>query len=239
MAVRVQFPIFRTSYQVDYAVHLDYHIPMQHLAASAEELDWAEKNLNPYALAALEKIYEKFGPKFDKADLDQNIFKDFPLAHRVRAHFDELGITLRRFAVFVGYTGAANARPHVDAHTVDVPMIARLNVPLQGQDGAQLRWWKTGVEDFKMKARRFEQWDGKQQKMRQAFSYLSPPEFDWPAADHIEYNPGPCWNRVELAHRLDLNNITEHRINFTAELSEQISWSELVARLKTKGYIAQ
>lgn len=238
MAALEQCPTFLTLWQAS-IVHIDYHIPVPHLTPTDKELEWARENLIPHALHALQKIYEKLGPKFDKADLDQSVFKGFDLARRVQEHFDELGITLRRYAVFVGYTGAANARPHVDAHAVDIPMIARLNVPLQGQHGARLGWWKSTVDDPKMKSRKFEQWDGTQKKMRQAFSYLSPPEFEWPAADHTEHDPGPCWNRVELAHRLDLDALTEHRINFTAELATQISWNDLMGRLKKRGYLNQ
>lgn len=218
-------------------MHIDYHIPILTLTPTNDELIWAENHLIPQALVALEKIYERYGPKFDKADLDQAVFKNFPLATRVKTHLSELGLSLRRFAIFVGYQGAINARPHVDAHAVNIPMIARLNIPLRGQAGAKLSWWTTGANDIRMKSRIFDQWDAHQQKMRQSFSYLSPPEYDWGTPVHIEQNPGPCWNRVELAHQLDLDNTIEHRVNFTAELSTQILWEELVDRLRLLGYI--
>lgn len=218
-------------------MHRDYHIPVPHLAPTSAELSWAEHNLLPHAMVALDKLHQHYGPKFDKADLDQSLFRNWTLAARMRDHLYLLGLELRRFCIFIGYQGAKSAVPHVDAHTIDVPMVARLNVPLQGIHGVNLSWWSTGVEDPRMLVRRFEQWDSTQNKMRSAFSYLSEPTADWGEPAHTERDPGPCWNRVERAHRLDLDNTMEHRINVTAELAEQISWGDLVVRLSGAGYI--
>jgi len=213
-----------------------YHIPIPHLTPTDSELVWASQNLVPVALTALDKIYNLYGPKFDKADFDQQLFSKFDLAQRMREHISELGLSFRRFSVFLGYAGAQNARPHIDAHIVDVPMVARLNVPLQGQSGAQISWWNVQADDPRITARKFEQWDGKFNRMRTAFSYQSPPELVWGKPDYIVYDPGPCWNHVELAHQLDLDNTTEHRVNLTAELEPQVSWADLVDRLAKFGY---
>ena len=37
--------------------------------------------------------------------------------------------------------------------------------------------------------------------------------------------------------KLDLDDITEHRVNITVELDPQIPWTELVERLDKKGYL--
>ena len=215
----------------------NFHIPMTHLTPTTDELEWAKQHLFPIALAALEKIYDLYGPKLDKADFDQKIFLNFNLAERMREHIRELGLGFRRFSVFLGYAGAQHARPHIDAHTVDVPMVARLNVPLQGQTGARISWWNTDANDSRILAQKFEQWDETLNKARTAFRYQSQPDIDWGEPDHVEHNPGPCWNHVELVHQLDLDNTTEHRVNLTAELEPQVSWAELVDRLAKSGYI--
>jgi hypothetical protein len=218
-------------------MHIDYHIPVPHLTPTPEELVWAQENLMPHANQALEKLYEKYGAKFDKSNIDQRIFDSWSLTSRMREHLNELGMSLRKFAVFIGYQGAKAAVPHVDAQTFHTPMVARLNVPIQGWQGARLSWWKSGVEDPRMLVRDFEEWDAKTQSMRRGFSYLSDPQAQWGEPDHVEYNPGPCWNHVELAHKLDLDDITEHRVNITAEIEPQISWLELTTRLRSCGYI--
>lgn len=218
-------------------MHIDYHIPVPHLTPTAEELAWAEQHLMPHANLALEKLYERYGAKFDKSNIDQRIFDDWTLTARMKDHLNELGLKLRKFAVFIGYTGARAAVPHVDAQTINTPMVARLNVPIKGWQGAQLSWWNSGVEDPRMLERHFEEWDAKTGTMRQGFSYLSDPNANWGEPVHVEQDPGPCWNHVELAHKLDLDNITEHRVNVTAELDPQISWTDLVTRLRTKNYI--
>jgi len=116
-------------------------------------------------------------------------------------------------------------------------MVARLNVPIQGWQGARLSWWKSGVDDPRMLVRDFEEWDAKTQSMRRGFSYLSDPQAQWGEPDHVEYDPGPCWNHVELAHKLDLDDITEHRVNITAEIEPQVPWAVLVERLQKHGHI--
>lgn len=218
-------------------MHIDYHISVSHLTPTPEELDWAQENLIPQANIALTKLYEKYGAKFDKTNVDQDLLKEWALTRRMHDHITQLGLKLRKFALFIGHQGAKSAQPHVDAQTFNTPMVARLNVPIQGQQGARLSWWRSGVEDPRMLERHFEEWDAKTQSMRRGFSYLSDPMANWGEPVHSEYNPGPCWNRVELAHRLDLDNTTENRINITAELDPQVSWTDLVARLQSQGYI--
>lgn len=218
-------------------MHRDYHIPVPHLAPTPAELSWAEQNLMPYANLALEKLNEKYGAKFDKTNLDQNIFSSWTLTARMHDHINRLGLRLRKFALFIGHTGARAAVPHIDAQTFNTPMVARLNVPIQGWRGARLSWWNSGVEDPKILERHFEEWDAKSKTMCRGFSYLADFNADWGEPAHVELDPGPCWNHVELAHRLDLENITENRVNITAELEPQISWQDLVSRLEQQGHL--
>lgn len=215
----------------------DYHIPVLHLAPTPIELAWAQQHLIPQANIALDKLYEKYGAKFDKTNVDQNLLRTWSLTARMQGHINRLGLQLRKFALFIGHRGAKSAQPHVDAQTFNTPMVARLNVPIQGQFGARLSWWNSGVEDPRMQERHFEEWDAKTQSMRRGFSYLSDPQANWGDPVHVEHDPGPCWNRVELAHRLDLDNTTDNRINITAEIEPQVPWAVLVERLQKQGYI--
>jgi len=214
-----------------------YHIPMPMFWPTEEESEWATEHIIPHATIAANKLFEKYGPKFDKTDLDQSVFDGWSMTDKVKNHFNELGLTFRRFSLFVGAAGAKSAVPHVDAHTIGAPMVARLNIPLRGIEGAKLSWWDSSVEDSRMLERHFEQWDATQGKMRKAFSYLADPQAEWGPASFVVNNPGPCWNHVELAHKLELDFTTETRINITAEIQDQIAWEELVTRLRNCNYI--
>jgi len=223
-------------------MHLDYHIPVPFLKPTAEEFAWAKEHIIPHCEEAANKMFEQYGPKFDKANVNQKIFEGWGTADRIRAHFAELGLEVRRFSVFVGAPGATFPTPHIDANHYDhmkgtgVPMIARLNVPLQGTRNSRLSWWNADVTDPRILERKFEEWDGTMQKMRFAFSYRTEPKGHWEAPVHVEHEPGPCWNHVELAHRLDIEEIPEMRINITTEILHPIPWQTLVERLQAKGY---
>ena len=223
-------------YVINRDMHL-YHIPMPQFWPTEEESAWATEHIIPHAIIAANKLFERYGPKFDKTDLDQTVFNGWTMTNKVKAHFNELGLSFRRFSLFVGATGAKSAVPHVDAHTTGVPMVARLNIPLRGITGAKLSWWNSSVDDPRMLERRFEQWDATQGKMRSAFSYLADPTAKWDDPAFTVNNPGPCWNHVELAHKLELDLTTETRINITAEIKDQIAWTELVNRLRACNYI--
>ena len=81
-------------------MNLDYHIPMPHLEPTKEELEWAKTDLMPHAQVALDKLYEKYGAKFDKANLDQAIFDNSPIGKRMKDHVEELELGFRRFCLF-------------------------------------------------------------------------------------------------------------------------------------------
>lgn len=218
-------------------MHLDYHIPVPHLTPTPTEIAWADQYLMPQVTVALDKLYEKYGAKFDKTNVDQDLLRTWTLTARMQSHVNRLGLKVRKFALFIGHRGARSAQPHVDAQTFNTPMVARLNVPIHGQYGTKLSWWNSGVEDPRMKERHFEEWNAQAGKMLKGFSYLSDPEADWGEPVFTQQDPGPCWNHVELAHRLDLDDTTENRVNITAELDPQVPWTELVDRLRKNNYI--
>ena len=215
---------------------LKYHIPMTSLLPTAEEMAWAHENILPIANDSAENLFKRLGAKFDKTNLPQSLFDGWSMADKVRAHFDELELKFKKFAVFVGAAGAKAAQPHIDAGGIGFPMIARLNVPLQGTQGVKLSWWDESVDDPRIRERNFEEWDAETKSMKRGFSYLSDPEATWPAPKFTVYDPGPCWNHVELAHKLELDNTTETRINITAEIAVQVPWATIVERLQAKGY---
>lgn len=223
-------------------MHLDYHIPVPFLRPTPEEFAWAEEHIIPSCELAAKKLFEKYGPKFDKANVKQDIFNGWGTAERIKEHFSELELKIRRFCVFVGAPGATYPTPHIDANHYDhmkltgIPMIARLNIPLQGTANSKLSWWNADITDTRIKERKFEEWNEQQGKMVFAFSYRTDTNSEWGEPSHVEYEPGPCWNHVELAHRLDIEDIPEIRINITAEISNPIPWKTLVERLQTKGY---
>jgi hypothetical protein len=211
-----------------------FHIPVPHLEPTVHEQAWAEEVIVPYAQKVLDNMRER-DINFDKAHIPQDMFGSGTLGARMKDHVNRLGLKARGFAVFFGVAGFDRAVPHCDAHNVGTPMIARLNVPIRGIKNAKLSWWETGTEDERMLERRFEQWDGT--KIKTGFSYLSAPDADWGEPVYTELSPGPCWNRVDLAHKLDLSEVTEDRVNITIELADQIPWDQLIKRLRYRQYI--
>ena len=174
--------------------------------------------------------------------ISENVNFEYGLTYRdyvkrMKEHFKELGLALKRFSVFVGSPGAQLNAPHVDGGGMNrTAMIARLNVPLRGIAGSRLSWWNAGTEDPRILERHFEEWNAGKQQWQRGFSYLADPDADWEDPDWSIDEPGPCWNRTEKSHRLDLDNTTEIRINITAELSHPVPWITLVKKLQDKGY---
>jgi len=213
-----------------------YHIPIPSLWPTEDEIKYATDYIVPVAEESARNLFEKLGPKFDKTYIDQDLIKNWGTGKRMIAHIEELGLTLKSFSVFVGAAGARLSKPHVDGAGVGHAMIARLNVPLQGIKGSKLSWWKSGIEDPRILERRFEEWNAKKQEWQPGFSYLSDPDAMWEEPDWSIDEPGPCWNRTEFAHKLDLSNTTEIRVNITAEVMFPVAWDTLVERLQHKGY---
>jgi hypothetical protein len=217
-------------------MNVDYHIPVPFLWPTEEELVYANEKLLPVAIDSAEKLFEKLGPKFDKTYIDQELVNNWGTGQRMKEHISELGLVFKQFSVFVGAPGTRLAKPHVDGFGLGHAMVARLNVPLRGIKGSKLSWWKTGAEDPRILERHFEEWNARTQQWQRGFSYLADPDAEWEDPDWSIDEPGPCWNRTEKAHRLDLDNTTEIRINITAELSQPVPWTALVEKLKAKGH---
>lgn len=217
-------------------MNLNYHIPIPSLWPTEEELVYANEKILPVAINSAENLFERLGPKFDKTYIDQALINNWGTGQRMIEHLRELGLSLKAFSVFVGAPGARSAKPHVDGAGIGHAMVARLNVPLRGIKGSKLSWWKTGVDDPRILERHFEEWNAQKKEWQRGFSYLADPEVDWEDPDWSINDPGPCWNRTEKAHRLDLDNTTEIRINITAELLQPVPWPTLVEKLQANGY---
>jgi hypothetical protein len=203
---------------------------------TAEEMSWAEANILPIAYNSAENLFKRQVAKFDKTNIDQSVFNGWTVADKVRAHFDEMQLKFRRFSVFVGAAGATASVPHIDGGGMGFPAVARLNVPLRGIEGSRLSFWDETVGDPRIQERHFEEWDAATQSMKRGFSYLSVYPAEWGEPKYTVINPGPCWNHVEVAHKLELDNTTEIRINITAELEEQVPWTTIIQRLQALGY---
>lgn len=214
-----------------------YHVPMPSLWPTEEEAEYATEKIVPVAEASAKNLFERLGPKFDKTYIDQDLVKNWGTGKRMISHIEELGLNLKTFSVFVGAPGTKLASPHIDGGGFkQPPMVARLNVPLRGIKGSKLSWWKTGVEDPRILERHFEEWNAKKQEWQPGYSYLADPNAVWEDPEYTVNEPGPCWNRTELTHKLDLINTTEIRINITAELLVPIPWNTLIERLQARGY---
>lgn len=217
-------------------MNINYHIPVPFLWPTEEELVYANEKIVPVAEDSARNLFEKLGPKFDKTYIDQDLVSNWGTGKRMKEHIAELGLLFKNFSVFVGAPGTSLATPHIDGVGAGHAMIARLNVPLRGVTGSKLSWWKTGTEDPRILERHFEEWNARKQEWQRGFSYLADPNSVWEEPDYTVDEPGPCWNRTELSHKLDLSQTTEIRVNITAELLQPIQWSRLVEKLQAKGY---
>ena len=225
-------------------MNLNYHIPVPFLQPTEEELVYANEKILPVAEDSAKNLFEKLGPKFDKTYIDQDLVGNWGTGRRMREHIEELGLNFKSFSVFVGAPGIKVAKPHIDARgegfingrPFGKAMVARLNVPLRGIKGSKLIWWNTGTDDPRILERHFEEWNAGTKQWQKGFSYLSDPNANWEEPEWTEIEPGPCWNRTEKSHMLDLAGTTEIRINITAELTTQVPWEDLVERLQKRGY---
>lgn len=217
-----------------------YHIPLPQFWPTEEEAKYATENIVPVAEESARNLFERLGPTFDKTYIDQDLVLGWGTGQRMKAHLNELGLDLKKFSIFVGAPGSPHSGAHVDGGGIGPkkpwPMIARLNVPLRGIKGSKLHWWKSGSEDSRILERHFEEWNAGSQKWQPGYSFLTDPNAVWEAPDYSVDEPGPCWNRTEKVHRLDLFNTTEIRINVTAEILLPIPWETLVERLQARGY---
>jgi len=211
-------------------MHKSYHIPVNKLDPSDADCVWVMENLAPRLYPALNIIKGAF----DRVDIPQTEFTNWPQRDQVLAHFDELKIKVRRFACFIGHPHNATRTAHIDSYVRGVPMVARFNIPIQGRSPASVSWWDDTVASDKIYIREFTELRNGQEQT--AYSYGSAIN-DWgdePA--YIVHNPGTCWNRTELAHRPWAGECTVPRILITTETADQISWHDLINRLELQGY---
>ena len=211
-------------------MHKEFHIPVTALDPTPEGCAWIMKNIAPQLYPALDIIKGAF----DRVDLPQSEFVNWPQRDAVEQHFDELGIKIRRFAAFIGHPYNATRTAHIDGYVRGIPMVARFNIPIQGRSPASVSWWKDDVTSDKIYIREFTELRNGVEKT--AYSYGSTIS-DWgddPA--YVVHNPGTCWNRTERAHRPWAGNCTVPRILITVETADQISWINLISRLEHLGY---
>lgn len=207
-----------------------FHIPIPALDPTPEGCAWVMENIAPQLYPALDIIKGAF----DRVDLPQTEFANWPQREAVEQHFDELGIKIRRFAAFIGHPYNATRTAHIDGYVRGVPMVARFNVPIQGRSPATVSWWKDDVTSDKIYLREFTELRNGVEKT--AYSYGSTIS-DWgDEPEYVVHNPGTCWNRTELAHRPWAGECKTPRILITVETANQIQWLDLVGRLERLGY---
>jgi len=207
-----------------------YHIPTPDFAPSDSDRAWVQDHIVPRLLPALSIIKGAF----DRVDLPQSVFDAWPQRSAVEKHFADLGLGIRRFAGFIAHKNQNPLNAHIDAFVRGTPMVARFNIPYFGCEPVTLEWWDDGVDSDRIEERAFtELRNGREHT---AYSYKSTiPDWGTDSA-HKVVNPGPGWNRTEIAHRVQAPDCNENRIIITTEIAQQVSWTELVSRLNQLGY---
>jgi hypothetical protein len=211
-------------------MNVNYHVPMPKFDPTESDRKWVMENIAPQLYPALNIIKGAF----DRVDLPQAEFINWPQREAVEQHFDELGIKIRRFAAFIGHPNNATRTAHIDGYVRGVPMIARFNIPIQGRSPATISWWPDDVTSDKICIKEFTELRNRVE--RTAYSYSSTIS-DWgDQPEYVVHNPGACWNRTELAHRPWAGECNVPRILITTETAQQISWADLTLRLAKLGY---
>lgn len=211
-------------------MHKDFHIPMPKFEATETDRSWVMHNIAPRLYPALKLIKGAF----DRVDIPQQEFMNWPQREAVLAHFDEMELHFKRFACFISQPNQNPKTAHIDAFMRGTPMVARFNIPIQGISPVSLCWWNDDVNSDKIDERVFtELRNGKEAT---AYSYRSTID-DWgnDPVYRVE-NPNACWNRTDVAHRAQGPNCNESRIIITAEIATQVPWHTLVVRLEKLNY---
>ena len=209
-------------------MNIKYHIPTPKFDPSQSEQQWVLDNIAPQLYPALSIIKGAF----DRVDIPQSEFDNWPQRKAVEAHFAELGLTVRRFAGFISNKNFNPIIPHIDAFIRGEPMVARFNIVYQGQSPVTLNWWDEGVGDRIEERSHTELRNGEE---RTAYSYKANTT-DWPLPSYSVNNPGAGWNRTNVAHRADGVGCDVNRIIITAEIAKQVQWEDLVGKLASLGY---
>lgn len=215
--------------QLNTNMNANYHIPMPKFDPTESDCAWVMENIAPQLYPALNIIKGAF----DRVDIPQSEFVNWPQRGAVEKHFQELGLKIQRHAGFIGHPNQCTKTAHIDAFRKGIPLVARFNIVYQGQEPATLSWWNDDVTSDKIEIREFtELRNGVERK---AYSFKSAIN-EWHDPVYTIENPGAGWNRTELAHRIQAPNCSVPRIIITTEIAEQISWAELTSRLSACGY---
>lgn len=203
---------------------------MPQFEPSDAEKKWAIDNIKPVLDPALANI-----KAFERIDIDQNYFNNWEFKKKIQDHFLELGVKLHKLAVFLTAVSPTKTTPHIDGSGDGGARISRFNIPIQGLTGVYVEWWNKDKNSPEVTIREFKEYRNGQlvdAKGLQIKSMLEPSVFK-------VHNPGSCWNRTELVHRLDLTNLQEQRFVITAQLPNdyQITWKDLIERLYKLKYI--
>jgi hypothetical protein len=208
----------------------NFHIPMPSFEPSQLEKQWALDNIKPHVDPAVAGI-----ETFERIDLLQNLFDGWSFTQRIRDHFAELEIGLHKLAVFLSNPNPSMSMPHIDGAGGPLARVCRFNIPIIGLEPIYIEWWNKGVDSPEVTVRNFKEFRNGQfvdAVGLKTENIKEPPVFK-------VTNPGPCWNRTELVHRLDLSQLKGQRFVITAQLpnDKQISWDDLVERLAKLGYL--
>lgn len=221
-------------YGIEYTLIMDdstnFHIPMPSFEPSQLEKQWALDNIKPYVDPAVAGI-----KVFERIDLLQNLFNGWSFKQRIQDHFAELEINLDKLAVFLSNPNPSTSTPHIDGAGGPLPRVSRFNIPIIGLEPIYIEWWNKGIDSPEITVRKFKEFRNGQ--FVDAVG-LKTENINEPSVFKVN-NPGPCWNRVELIHRLDISQLKEQRFVVTAQLppNKQIAWDDLVERLTKLGYL--
>lgn len=208
----------------------NFHIPMPTFEPSDSEKKWIIDNVKPYVDPAVSGI-----KVFERIDLPQDLFNNWSFKKRIYDHFAELQIDLHKFAVFLSNPNPSESTPHIDGTGGAAARVCRFNIPIVGLEPVFIEWWSKGIDAPEITIRNFKEFRNGQFVNAVGFKTENITE---PSVFRVN-NPGPCWNRTELVHRLDISQLKEQRFVITAQLpnDKQILWEDLVNRLAKLGYV--
>jgi hypothetical protein len=215
-----------------------FHIAIPDMVPTEQDREWAMKNIyDPFVITALNEINVRQG----RIDFDQKIIRKWGMYPRVLKYFDSLGIEIRRFAAMWHRSKPRELQElvHLDALSQGIPLVARFNIPIQGQCPAVVQWWDSGFDDPNGQWRVLEKETITKDNVKK-IGYGLTSDRDWKDVpwDWETESPGACWNRTELAHRMQYTGGPEARFLITVELATlngepdgpQVSWDTIMER---------
>jgi len=208
------------------------------MVPTEQDTIWALKNIyDPFIIKALDEIDVRQG----RIDFDQQIIREWGMYPRVVKYFDNLGIGIRRFAAMWHRNKPQELQEHVhlDALNVGTPLVARFNIPIQGLCPAVIQWWNSDITDPTGQWRILKKETITNHNVKK-IGYGLTSDRDWKDVpwDWEVTNPGACWNRTELAHRMQYTGTNEVRFLITVESETlngningpQVSWDTIMER---------